>query len=148
MLYICIISVLFVLELYIKNHIVKTKKLNEEVPIIEDELFIKYIQNKGATYGLFEDKPKVVCGVSVGILLAACIAFVNVLFKRGNNELKLGLSLVIAGGASNVYDRLKRKYVVDYIYWKKLKKIIFNLSDVFIVIGSVITLLSDLLNDK
>ena len=37
---------------------------------------------------------------------------------------KTALTLVLAGGASNLYDRLKRGYVVDYfsIQWKKLKK--------------------------
>ena len=50
------------------------------------------------------------------------------------------LTLVLAGGASNLYDRLKRGYVVDYfsIQWKKLKKVVFNLGDIFIFAGSAL----------
>jgi signal peptidase II len=68
--------------------------------------------------------------------------------KRGNELLKLGLSLIVAGGASNVWDRIKRKYVVDYIYWKRLKKIIFNLADVMIALGSVLVLLHSFVSEK
>ena len=60
--------------------------------------------------------------------------------------MKLGGTLIVAGGASNVYDRIKRKYVVDYIYWKKLKSIIFNLSDVFIFLGTIIVMIHTFLN--
>ena len=44
--------------------------------------------------------------------------------KKGRVLEKTALTLVLAGGASNLYDRLKRGYVVDYfsIQWKKLKK--------------------------
>ena len=76
------------------------------------------------------------------------IAFIYVILKKQGSWLKLGMSFIVAGGASNVYDRIKRKYVVDYIYWKKLKKIIFNLADIFIVIGTFIVMIFDLLNDK
>ena len=58
------------------------------------------------------------------------------------------VSLVISGGLSNVYDRIKRKHVVDYIYWNKLKKIVFNLADVFIFIGGLITIIGELIKDK
>lgn len=143
MIFIIITIGLFILELCIKNHIVKTKPLNEEVPIIKDKLAIQYTQNKGAFYSTFEDKSKVICGLSSGFLAVLCIIYAILLSKKENNITKLGLSLVISGGLSNVYDRIKRKYVVDYIYWDKLKKIIFNLADVFIFIGGIITIIGE-----
>lgn len=143
MVFIIITIGLFILELCIKNHIEKTKPLNEEVPIIKDKLSIQYTQNKGAFYSTFEDKSKIICGLSSGFLAVMCIIYSLILSKKGNNITKLGLSLVISGGLSNVYDRIKRKYVVDYIYWDKLKKIIFNLADVFIFIGGIITIIGE-----
>lgn len=148
MIFIIITIGLFILELCIKNHIVKTKLLNEEVPIIKDKLAIQYTQNKGAFYSTFEDKSKVICGLSSGFLALLCIIYSALLTKKGNNITKLGLSLVISGGLSNVYDRIKRKHVVDYIYWNKLKKIVFNLADVFIFIGGLITIIGELIKDK
>lgn len=53
---------------------------------------------------------------------------------------KLALTLVLAGGASNLFDRWMRGYVVDYfsIQWKALKKVVFNLGDLFILAGSIL----------
>ena len=47
-------------------------------------------------------------------------------------------ALITAGGLSNLYDRLKRGYVVDYfsIRCKYLEKVVFNLGDFFIFAGS------------
>jgi signal peptidase II len=47
---------------------------------------------------------------------------------------------LLAGGASNAYDRVKRGYVVDYFIINKgwLKRTIFNLADMFLFLGGVI----------
>lgn len=145
MLYIFITVVLFFIELSIKSYIEKTKKENQKQCIIKDELYIEYTKNKGAIYSLYEDKSNIVCGVSAILLGIMGIVYGFTLTKKENCLSKLGLSLLIAGGLSNVYDRIKRKYVVDYIYWRKLKKIIFNMADVFIFIGSIIYFIGDLL---
>ena len=91
--------------------------------------------------GLFlrihEGIPKT-CGDGPG--LHAVGAWAYVIGKKGRVLEKTALTLVLAGGASNLYDRLKRGYVVDYfsIQWKKLKKVVFNLGDIFIFAGSAL----------
>lgn len=59
---------------------------------------------------------------------------------RGRWAEKIAMTLVLAGGVSNLIDRLTKGYVVDYIcvQWKALKKIVFNLADVFIMAGCVL----------
>ena len=59
---------------------------------------------------------------------------------EGSAGQKLGLSIVLAGAASNLYDRFKRGYVVDYfsIRVKGLEKVIFNLGDMFVFFGSLL----------
>lgn len=62
---------------------------------------------------------------------------------RGRWTEKLALTLVLAGGLSNLTDRVLRGYVVDYfsVQWKALKKVVFNLGDIYIFLGSGILLL-------
>ena len=66
--------------------------------------------------------------------------------KKGHTVEKLGFSLTLAGALSNIYDRLTRHYVVDYfsINWGKLKKVIFNLGDMFIFLGGMVLLLHEI----
>lgn len=148
MIYIAITIVLFVIELFVKNYIVKNKNEGDKECIVEDELYIQYTKNKGAIYSTFEDKSKIVCGISSVLVVIVGIIYGFTLSKRGKFLSKLGLSMLMAGGLSNVYDRIKRKYVVDYLYWKRIKKIIFNMADAFIFIGSIIYLIGEILRKE
>ena len=58
--------------------------------------------------------------------------------------------MVLGGGLSNVYDRLKYGYVVDYfiINYKKLKKVILNVADVFIFIGAFLIFIGEFFDNK
>ena len=48
-------------------------------------------------------------------------------------------TLIISGGASNLIDRIARGYVVDYVELNYiLPGIVFNLADVFIVLGVIL----------
>ena len=78
-------------------------------------------------------------------LLITCL-FVFTLFQKGNGLLKLALTLLLGGAFCNTYDRLKRKYVVDYFSFntpfQALNKIVFNLSDFAILIGALLLVLA------
>lgn len=72
---------------------------------------------------------------------------------RGRWAEKIAMTFVLAGGASNLIDRLTKGYVVDYIcvQWKALKKVVFNLADAFIMIGCgllVLANVADLIKGK
>lgn len=72
---------------------------------------------------------------------------------RGRWAEKIAMTFVLAGGVSNLIDRLTKGYVIDYIcvQWKALKKVVFNLADVFIMIGCgllVLANVADLIKGK
>lgn len=59
---------------------------------------------------------------------------------------KLALSLCLAGGISNLSDRFIRGQVVDYftINFRRLKRVVFNLADIFIFLGAIILLVASI----
>ena len=63
-----------------------------------------------------------------------------ILPQKGKTVQKFGIAVILGGAVSNLYDRMVRHYVVDYfsIQWKKLKKVVFNLGDIFIFAGSAL----------
>ena len=63
---------------------------------------------------------------------------------------RLGLSLITAGGLSNLYDRMKRGYVVDYFSVQAgwLKKVVLNVADVCIFAGAVLLCVSGLFGKR
>ena len=102
--------------------------------------------NAGFPMGVFKSRPEFVKVVPMVVLSGVAGIFFWVYPKKGYGAEKLGTSLVLGGGFSNVYDRVKRGYVVDYfsIQYKKLKKVVFNLGDICIFLGAFILLISEL----
>lgn len=76
------------------------------------------------------------------ILILISLAIFS-LFKRQYDKLAL-LSLIILGAGSNLFDRLKYGYVIDYFDLKYFT--VFNLADAMIVVGVI--LLAIVLNKK
>lgn len=136
-------------DLWIKNRIEKTGGDKFPAFFAGDKLILKKYHNTGAMLDLGEDRRGVVTAVSVILTILVSAVFVLSLGQRGNNTLRVGLALLLGGAFSNTYDRLKRKYVVDYlsfnVKWKRFRRIVFNFSDFCIIIGSFLTaiMLSD-----
>ena len=82
-----------------------------------------------------KDIPLVLTGGILGVW-----AYLLLRGKKGSNKQKLALSLLLAGASSNLYDKITRDYVIDYINIPKgrIKNLYFNLGDVFILIGSLL----------
>ena len=85
----------------------------------------------------------------MAVTSAAAGALGAFMTKKGCLVQKIGLSMVLGGAISNLYDRLVKGYVVDYfsIEFKRLKKVIFNLGDIFVFLGSLVFLIGELLED-
>lgn len=140
--YLCIAALIFAGELGIKNYVEKKRNAGEEKEICKGRILLRKYHNKGACMNLGEKKSNVVAGLSLILTAALALVFLFTLTRHGNGWLKAGLSLLLGGAFSNTYDRLKRKYVVDYfsfgVKWAPLRAIVFNISDFCILIGALI----------
>ena len=133
---------IFGVEYVIKNWIEKNKTEGCREEIMGGRILLRKYHNKGACLNLGEKKRQLVLFASVGLTVLATVIFLFTLTKKGNGMLKAGLALLLGGAYSNTYDRLRRKYVVDYFSFPvkgRLGNIIFNLSDFAILIGALIT---------
>lgn len=112
-------------------------------------LKIQKIHNRGLPFGFMSDRFETVQTMSLVMTSAVAGAFACLAGKKGNRMEKLGLALVLGGALSNLYDRLVRKYVVDYftIEIGKLKKVVFNLGDMFVFLGSLLLFLAGIIGD-
>lgn len=59
-------------------------------------------------------------------------------FKEMNRKDILGIGLILSGALGNIIDRVRFGYIIDYINFKNI--VIFNLADVFILLGAIILL--------
>ncbi len=148
MIYIIIVLVIFITDSKIKQYIEENKVMHKSEKILNGNIILERYHNKGAMLNFMEDKVNIVKIISATILGILLLALAFLIPKKGNHLLKLGLSLILGGALSNVYDRFKKGFVVDYFSFKFLKKIVFNISDICIFLGSaIITLCSFLKKD-
>lgn len=136
---------IFILDLLIKNHIEKTRKEGEEEAVCGGRLLIRRYHNKGAFLNAGERRRDLVAVLSVALTLGVTVLFVLTFSCKGSRLLKAGLAVLLGGAYSNTYDRLMRKYVVDYVSFpvknKRIRSVVFNISDFCIAVGALLMVL-------
>lgn len=148
MIYVFIAIILCALDLGIKDYMDKKKDGKNDSTIWNGKIILTKQYNKGAFLNWLEDKRKVVLVIS-GVLLGFLLLMFGILLpKKDNHLLKLGYSLAIGGACSNVYERFRKGHVVDYFSFSFLKKVVFNLGDIFIFLGALIIGLVSLFKTK
>ena len=104
-----------------------------------DAARLEYAENRGAFLSLGDGLPfwarTALFSVGTAIILVACV--VLALRSRWTICPLLGLSLVFAGGTSNLVDRVARGTVIDFlnIGVGPLRTGIFNVADMAIMLG-------------
>ena len=136
---------IFIMDLFIKNYIERTEDEGGERPLLGGRLLIHRYHNKGAFLNAGEGRRGLVSVLSVVLTLGATVLFLVTFTCRGSRLLKIGLAFLLGGAYSNTYDRLVRKYVVDYVSFpvqnKKIRNIVFNISDFCIMIGVLLVVI-------
>lgn len=107
-------------------------KQESKIEVIPNVLNLELQENKNGTYGVGANSTfsYVITNLVVIVILTKFMTSQNQFVDR---KTKILLSLIIAGGISNVLDRIIRGYVVEFIHFNHLP--IFNVADLFILIG-------------
>ncbi len=108
------------------------------------DIVLKRYHNRGAMMNIGEQKQHLVAMLSLIFSAFMTGIFAATLCMTGKRMLKTGLALILGGAYSNTYDRLRRKYVVDYVTFPRFGAIVFNLSDFGIIIGAMLLTISEL----
>ena len=151
-IYMSMFLVLACIDMGIKQYIEDTFEEDEERETLIPGLVLRKVHNKGFAFNILEHEPGIirksyVCAAA-GILIYDCWLFL----RKKRTVGKIGMMLVSAGAVSNLYDRLIRRTVIDYIGIKSEKKRISdltaNLADVYLTVGAVLTGMSGMAHRK
>lgn len=141
-----IVFIVFIGDCIIKNWIEKRQTSNTY--LFNQKVVITKCHNYGAAFNLGEKYPKVILTISSILVGGGLFLFLNSIRKKKDTIFQIGMTLLLGGGLSNVYDRIKRGYVVDYFKfntrWKKINRMFFNLSDFAIFLGGIILFINQI----
>lgn len=136
-IYFVISAVLVGLDQWTKALTVNHIEIGETQAVIPHVFSLTHLQNSGAAWSVLEGKMLFFAVIT----LAAVLAIVYSLLRWGKKSrwFSVGLSLILAGAIGNFIDRMRLGYVVDMIRVDFMDFPIFNVADMCLVIGVVIT---------
>lgn len=107
-------------------------RANRPIPLLFDWVQLVYHENTGVAFGLFPDQGGVL-SVGAGLVLILLAYTYQHLLPAESRWVTGAVGLIFGGGISNLFDRIRQGYVVDFIqigWWP-----VFNLADSAISLG-------------
>lgn len=135
---IIVIILLTAADQYLKYLAVLRLKDQSPYVLIDGILELHYLENKGAAFGMLENKRTLFIFMSVVMLTVIFYVLFKLPRQKKYRIWQVFLCLICAGAAGNMIDRIRYDYVVDYIYFKIIDFPVFNLADILITIGTVL----------
>ena len=150
LIYVLIVLVIFALDRFSKLFILNILEDKDKVDIyINSFLSLYLVWNKGIGFGLFSFDDVTAYNLITLIILFINVIIVYLIFVE--EGLKIYFLLTILGGSlGNFVDRLYYKAVPDFIdiNYNGYHWFIFNVADIFITLGIICLILTELLNYK
>ncbi|WP_025641019.1 signal peptidase II [Schnuerera ultunensis] len=147
MLYLMVVLII-VLDQISKFAAVKYLKGKSPYVIVENFFQLCYVENFGAAFGILQNR-KVFFILITSVVILSIVFFLVKYSHSINQYLKFGLIMLLGGAIGNFIDRIRLGYVVDFISFKLGKGYdfpVFNVADMFIVVGTILVMGLILLN--
>ena len=111
------------------------------IPVIPHFFNLTHSQNSGAAFGLFSESSspwKTALLILLSVILLSTVIGIAWRSHRLQWESGVGLSLIVGGAFSNLFDRIRFGVVVDFLdfYYRSYHWFTFNLADSAIVVGA------------
>lgn len=136
-----------IMDQFSKKWAVSVLKNGSDIKIVGDFLGFSYVENRGAAFGMLQNQR----WFFIIVTIAMISVLIYIFFKNKNitNLSKLSLTLVAGGAIGNFIDRVKLRYVVDFIHVRFgdfYDFPVFNMADSFVVCGTFLLIILMFMN--
>jgi signal peptidase II len=142
----CLAAVVLLLDRWTKHLVASHIALYAHVQIIPGFFRLTHTENTGAAFSLFADSPSHWKTILLIAFSLVAMVIVSILLWKQTRPLTMtgiALSLILGGAVGNLWDRLARGRVVDFLlfYVEQYQWPVFNLADSAIVVGAALLVL-------
>jgi len=128
-------AVVIVLDQIAKAWVLRTLAPNEgtSVPLLGTWLSLTFVKNNGVAFGMFQGIPHFFTLTSIVISIGALLFY---RYQLPNNRpwIQVSVGMIVGGAIGNIIDRIRYRYVVDFIHVSWFPGI-FNVADSAITVG-------------
>lgn len=115
------------------------------IKVIDGFFNLTYVENRGAAFGIMQGKQWffVIIGIAV---ISFGLYFIHK--KNISKHMKISIAMIVSGGVGNMIDRIFRGYVVDFFDFRFIWSYVFNVADIYVVVGTLILCVLIFLDEK
>ena len=115
-------------------------KLKDQEPfVLIDGVFeLRYLENRGAAFGIFQNQRWFFILMTIVIVTAVIYYYRITPDDKKYRPIRFCMILLIAGAVGNCIDRVFRKFVVDFLYFSLINFPIFNVADIYVTVTFVL----------
>ena len=105
------------------------------IPLIDQVLTLRYLENRGMAFGLLQNKILFLVLICMVFFAAIIYLFIKTPATVYYRPLLYTAAVVFSGAMGNFIDRVFRRYVVDFIYFSLIDFPTFNVADIYVTCG-------------
>ncbi|MDZ7725674.1 MAG: signal peptidase II [candidate division KSB1 bacterium] len=106
-------AAVFILDQVTKLYILKTMSLYQTYPVLGDFFQITYVENTGMAFGIQPAHSGLLTVVAV--IVSLFIMYYLFQMKKEKLPARLALTAILGGAIGNLFDRIRRGSVVDFL---------------------------------
>ena len=132
------VIVLILLDQGTKLWALESLKPIHNMTLAEGFMDLTFVENRGVAFGMFS-------GQRWFILLLTCVIVIGLVWfyiilprKQEYRPVRVSLVLILSGAVGNIIDRLFRGYVVDFFEFTFFEWPVFNVADIYVVVGVIL----------
>ncbi|MBQ1516381.1 MAG: signal peptidase II [Lachnospiraceae bacterium] len=137
-----ILAVCLIVFDQITKKIVLARLVGQPYVLIEGVFEFRYLENRGAAFGILQNSIPFFLVIAVVILIVVLWCFLRLPAGRHYLPMNIALLLLFSGAIGNMIDRIFRRFVVDFMYFRLIDFPIFNVADCYVTIGSALVIIS------
>ena len=127
------------LDQFSKYLAVSKLKPLENVTVIDGFFDLTFVENRGAAFGILNGQRWFFILITIAVTIGVLIYLVKAVKKNEVPKfLIFSIVLILAGAWGNAIDRLFRGYVVDYFEFTFINYPVFNVADIYVVVGTIV----------
>lgn len=129
------------IDLWTKFWAVARLKGSDPIVLIPGVLELDYLQNPGAAFGILRDQQWFFYIITVLMLTVIVIVYYKMPKTKKYLPMHILLIFIVAGAVGNFIDRVKYRYVRDFIYVSLIDFPKFNVADSYITVSCILVFL-------
>ena len=108
------------------------------VTFIDGFMDFTFVENRGAAFGIFSGKTWLLLAISIIICAVLVWAMTKMPKTKEYRKLRVTFVLILSGAVGNIIDWALRGYVVDFFEFTFIKWPVFNMADIYVVVGTIV----------